>query len=110
MKPLIVLLILGAAVLHATWNAMLRGRSDRLWSITVMSFASTLVAIPALLVLTPPLAASWPYIGVSTVLQVGYSLFLVRAYREGDFGQIYPVARGSAPLLTAVGAAVLAGE
>jgi drug/metabolite transporter (DMT)-like permease len=110
MSPGIVVLVLGAAVLHASWNALLRGRSDLLWSITMMSIASSLVAIPGILLLPPPAAASWPYIAVSAVLQVGYSLFLVQAYRMGEFSQVYPIARGSAPLLVTLGAAILAGE
>ena len=110
MSPGIVALVLGAAVLHASWNALLRGRSDLLWSITMMSIASSLVAIPGILLLPPPAAASWPYIAVSAVLQVGYSLFLVQAYRMGEFSQVYPIARGSAPLLVTLGAAILAGE
>src|SRR5262249_14515882 len=108
MSPGIVALVLGAAVLHASWNALLRGRSDLLWSITMMSIASSLVAIPGILLLPPPAAASWPYIAVSAVLQVGYSLFLVQAYRKGEFSQVYPIARGSAPLLVTLRAEIIA--
>lgn len=108
--PLILALILGSALLHATWNAMLRSGADRLWSISVMCAISALAATPFLFVLPAPAQASWPYIALSTALQIGYCLFLVRAYRDGLLGQVYPIARGSAPLLVAVGAAVFAGE
>jgi drug/metabolite transporter (DMT)-like permease len=76
----------------------------------MMSIASSLVAIPGILLLPPPAAASWPYIAVSAALQIGYSLFLVQAYRMGELSQVYPIARGSAPLLVTLGAAILAGE
>lgn len=105
-----VLLVLAAAGLHATWNAMLRSHGDRLWSVTVMSVASTLGALPAFLLLPSVAGAAWPYIGLSASLHVGYSLVLVQAYRHGDFLQVYPIARGSAPLLVTLGAALLAGE
>jgi drug/metabolite transporter (DMT)-like permease len=108
--PVIVGLVLAAAFCHASWNALLRGRTDRLWSMTVMSFVTTAAAIPAILLLPLPAQASWPYIAVSAALQTGYSLVLVRAYRSGEFAQVYPIARGSAPLLATLGAALVAGE
>jgi drug/metabolite transporter (DMT)-like permease len=110
MTPLIIALVLGAAVLHAGWNAALRSSVDRLRGIVIMSMVSGAVAVPFALILPAPDPASWPYIGVSAVLQIGYCFFLVRAYREGDFGQIYPIARGSSPLLVTLGAALIAGE
>ena len=108
--PLVVALVLGAAVLHATWNAMLRSGADRLWSISVMCLVSAVASLPFMLVLPPPAMASWPYAVLSAGLQIGYCLFLVRAYRDGQLGQVYPIARGSAPLLVALGAAAVAGE
>ncbi len=110
MTPLVIALVLGAAILHASWNAMLRGRSDQLWSVTVMSFAATAIAIPAVLLLPLPASASWPFLGLSGVLQVAYSAFLVFAYRHADLGQDYPRVRGTVPLLVTVGAAIFAGE
>jgi len=108
--PAVLALVLGAAALHATWNALLRSGADRLWSVTVMSLATSLVSLPIALLLPMAAPASWPYLGLATGLHTGYSLFLVTAYRHGDFGQVYPIARGSAPLLVTLGAAILAGE
>jgi len=105
-----VVLVLAAAALHASWNAMLRSHGDRLWSIVVMSVASTACALPVFLLLPPIARAAWPYAGLSAALHVAYSLVLVQAYRHGDFLQVYPIARGSAPLLVTLGAALLAGE
>ena len=110
MTPAVVGLVLCAAVMHAGWNALLRSGTDRMWSVTVMSLAMTVVAIPAALLLPLPAPASWPYIGLSSVLQLAYSLFLILAYRHGDLGQVYPIARGCVPLLVTLGAAVFAGE
>lgn len=105
-----IALVLGAALLHATWNGLLKSGGDRFRSIVVMSGAASLASIPALLLLPVPRAAAWPTIVLSSALHVGYNLFLVRAYRHGDLGQIYPLARGSSPLLVAAGALAVAGE
>jgi len=110
MTPLVVALVLCAAILHASWNAVLRGRGDKLWSVTVMSFAATVVAIPVVALLPLPAPPSWPYLALSVGLQVVYSWFLVLAYRLADLGQVYPMVRGSVPLLVTLGAAVFAGE
>ncbi len=110
MTPLVVGLVLCAALLHATWNAVLRSGADRLWSITVMSLATTAVALPFALVLPLPAPPSWPYLCFSSALQIGYSLFLVLTYRHAELGQAYPIVRGSVPLLVTLGAAVFAGE
>lgn len=106
----VLALVLGAALLHATWNALLKSGEDRFRSIVVMTGASSLVSLPALLVLPVPRAAAWPAVALSAALHVGYNLFLVRSYRHGDLGQIYPLARGSSPLLVLAGAMAVAGE
>jgi drug/metabolite transporter (DMT)-like permease len=110
MTPLVLGLVLLAAMLHAGWNAMLRSGVDRMWSIIVMNFATTTLALPLLLFVPFPAVASWPYLGLSACCQVGYSCFLVAAYREGEFGQVYPIARGTAPLLVTLAAAIVADE
>lgn len=106
----IILLILFAALLHASWNALLRGGADRLWSMTIMCLAVAIVSATAALFLTPPAPASWFYVVLSAVLHVGYNLFLVRSYKVGDLGQTYPISRGSSPILITLGASVFAGE
>lgn len=103
-------LVLFAAALHASWNALLRSGSDRLWSMTIMYITSTVVCGLAAFFVPLPAPASWPYVAASALLHIGYSLFLVRTYRSGDFGQTYPIARGSAPVLVTIGAALFAGE
>lgn len=110
MTALVVALVLLAALLHATWNAILKSGPDRLWAITVMAVVGALGALPVALILPRPDPASWVYLGASAAVQVGYCLFLVRAYRDGALTHVYPLARGSAPLLVTLGAAIFAGE
>ncbi|TNF84646.1 EamA family transporter [Pseudomonas sp. ICMP22404] len=106
----ITLLVLFAALLHASWNALLRGGSDRLWSMTIMCIAIAIASVIAATLMVPPAAASWGYMVLSALLHVGYNLFLVRSYRVGDLGQTYPISRGSSPALITLGGAVFAGE
>jgi drug/metabolite transporter (DMT)-like permease len=106
----IISLVLFAALLHASWNALLRGGDDRLWSMTIMCVAVAVASALALLVLGAPAQSSWGYALLSALLHVGYNLFLVRSYRSGDLGQTYPIARGASPVLVAIGAALFAGE
>jgi drug/metabolite transporter (DMT)-like permease len=108
--PIVAALALLAAVLHATWNAALRSGADRLQFVTVMSFATTVAALPFALALPLPAPSSWPYLGVSAVLQTVYIIFLAAAYRHGELGQVYPVVRGSVPLLVTIGGFLLAGQ
>ena len=103
-------LVLFAALLHASWNALLKGGNDRLWSMTIMGVATCLAGVILAPFLPLPHPASWPYMLGSAVLHVGYNAFLIRAYRSGEFGSAYPVARGSSPLLVTLGAALAAGE
>src|SRR5207248_9900190 len=98
MSAAVIGLTLFAAVLHATWNAALRSGVDRLWVVTVMSFATTLAAIPFALLLALPATPSWTYLGISAVVQVLYSIFLALAYASGELGQVYPIVTRSVQL------------
>ena len=106
----VLLAVLGAAILHAGWNVLLRGGADRLWSMLVMSVAVALAGLAAVPFVGVPGAAGLRFAALSGLLHVAYNLCLVRTYRSGDFGQSYPIARGSSPLLVTLGAAVFAGE
>ncbi|HEX3701068.1 MAG TPA: EamA family transporter [Phenylobacterium sp.] len=110
MPALVIALVLGSAVMHASWNALLRSNPDRLWAMAVMCFLCAVLALPVALIAPTPAPASWPYICGSAAVQIGYALFLVRAYRVGLLAQVYPIARGTAPLLVTLGAALVAGE
>jgi drug/metabolite transporter (DMT)-like permease len=110
MTGIVVMLVLGAALMHATWNAILHSDADRLWSMVVMCMVSATCALPFALLLPAPSPASWPFIAASAAVQIVYCLFLVRSYRDAELSQIYPIARGSAPFMVAIGAALFAHE
>lgn len=104
------LIVLLAAILHASWNALLRGGDDRLWSMTIMCIAIALACTVMVLFVPVPAAASWGCVALSASLHTGYNFFLVRTYRQGDLGQTYPIARGASPLLVSLGASIFARE
>jgi drug/metabolite transporter (DMT)-like permease len=102
--------VLAAAACHAGWNALLKLNLEPALATALVAMASGLVAVPLVLVAGLPDAAAWPYVAASVVVHIGYYLALAEAYRHGDLGHVYPIARGSAPLVTAVIAAALLGE
>jgi uncharacterized membrane protein len=110
MASFVVLLVLVSALMHASWNAFLHLSGDRLWLLGMFSVPYIVVSAIGVCVLPLPAQASWPYIAASAVLEFAYCFTLIRAYRSGDFGQIYPIARGLSPLLVFVGALVFANE
>jgi drug/metabolite transporter (DMT)-like permease len=110
MSPFVLACVMCAAILHAGWNAVLRGGGDRLWSMTLMMIAVACVTAVAAVFVPWPNAASWPYVIASAVIHTGYNLSLVRTYRVGDLGQTYPISRGSSPVLVALGAMIFAHE
>ena len=108
MEPFVIIVVLAAAVMHAVWNAVVKIEGDRLMTMAVVISTTGLLAPLLLLAGPPPASASWPYILLSVLLNNAYFLFLIEAYRFGDLSQVYPIARGSAPLLVTVGAALFA--
>jgi drug/metabolite transporter (DMT)-like permease len=110
MTPLVFVAVLAAAVMHASWNALIKIRMDRFASITATSFGMVVSSAPILPFVPTPGAAAWPFIAISIVIHIGYRLFLVRAYEVGDLAQTYPLARGTAPLITTLGGIVLLSQ
>jgi drug/metabolite transporter (DMT)-like permease len=102
--------VLAAAAMHAIWNAMVKVRLDRFASVTVLTLGMAATAIPVLPFVEFPHLAVWPWIIASVILHMGYKLALIRAYAAGDLAQVYPLARGTAPLMTTVGAIFLVSE
>jgi drug/metabolite transporter (DMT)-like permease len=102
--------VLLAALLHATWNAIAHASTDRLVGFALIGVASTACGAVLVLVAPSPARASWAFIAVSATLHTAYNLLLMRCYRRADFGQIYPLARGTSPWLVAIAAAVFAHE
>ncbi|WP_322105357.1 EamA family transporter [Paraburkholderia sp. J41] len=110
MASFVVSLVLLSALMHASWNAFLHLSGDRLWLLGMFSIPYIVVSAIGVCVLPLPAQASWPYIAASAALEFAYCFTLIRAYRSGDFGQIYPIARGLSPLLVFAGALVFAHE
>jgi len=106
----VVALVLFSALLHATWNAVVKMGSDRLLALVVVKLPTTLVAAATLLVVDAPAPQSWPYLLGSTAVTSGYFYFLIKAYHAGDLSLAYPVARGTAPIVVLVLSFLLVGE
>ena len=110
MSAFVFFAVLAAAAMHAGWNAVIKIRLDRFASISLMTLATAVVSLPVLPFVAFPSAETWSWIGASLVFHTGYKYFLTRAYDSGDLAQAYPLARGSGPLLTTIGAIVLFRE
>ncbi|MER7955536.1 DMT family transporter [Streptomyces sp. NPDC096030] len=110
MTPLVVAAVLLAAVTHAAWNAMAHTVRDQLLSFTLISGGGALIGGAAAFFVPLPASGAWPYLIASAALHVGYMVLLMRSFTLGDFGQMYPIARGTAPLAVTVLAAVFVDE
>ncbi|MBN9608684.1 MAG: EamA family transporter [Actinobacteria bacterium] len=91
--------VLGSAVIHAGWNAAAKAIGNRLVASALMGAGYLIFGGLWCLVAVVPAAASWPYLITSVALQTGYLLLLTAAYAHGEFRQVYPLARGTAPVL-----------
>jgi len=105
----VVLLVLLSAAMHAGWNYVVKASADRFLDYTGLAVAGAVVAATALPFLPLPATASWPWLGTTVFIHVGYYLLLMQAYRHADLSIAYPLMRGSAPVLVAL-AAPLAGD
>lgn len=102
MTTSVLLAVLFAAFCHASWNALVKFGNDRFFGLIMVSFFSGVLAIPGLIWLGLPSANAIPWLMLSVIFHIGYTYFLSQAYTHGDLGQIYPISRGSAPLITAL--------
>jgi drug/metabolite transporter (DMT)-like permease len=107
---LVTLTVLGAAVVHASWNAIAHRIKDKMVGFALLSTGSVVCAIPLAASSPLPDVRSWPFLLASAALHVGYNVLLMQSYRFGDFNQVYPLARGTSPLVVTVLAAVFVGE
>jgi phosphonate utilization associated putative membrane protein len=106
----VVLAVLFGAMLHASWNALIKSGQDKAVDTALVHSLGALVALPFMLWVGPPPAGAWPYIGMSLVIHIGYYIALVGAYQHGELGLTYPIMRGFAPLLVAFASGALIGE
>lgn len=107
---LVFFVVLAAAVLHASWNALVKHGGDPLFRLAAATLTGTACALLFLPFVPVPAAAAWPWLLASMVTHVGYYITLAWGYRTGDLSIVYPVARGVAPPLVALAALALVGE
>ena len=101
--------VLGAAVLHAAWNAVVKGGTDKRLNMAAVMLGHIPFAMVSLLFVPLPAVESLPYLAAGIGLHFGYQIFLMRSYEKGDLTQVYPIARGSAPLIVAVFSVLVLG-
>ncbi|WP_369204145.1 EamA family transporter [Streptomyces sp. PU-14G] len=110
MTPIVVAAVLAAALTHASWNALAHGIRDQLLAFTLVGAGGALCGAVLAVFAPLPAAGAWPALLASAVLHVVYQLLLMRSFQMGEFGQMYPIARGTAPLVVTVLAAVFLHE
>lgn len=102
--------VLFGALLHACWNALIRGSTDRTLDTVLVVVAAALIAAAALPFTPLPASASWPFLIASGLIHVVYFMLVALSYRHGELSFAYPIMRGSAPVVSAIAAAVLLAE
>ena len=110
MENVVFLAVLFAAACHAGWNALIKVGLDPLSTTTLISIGSGLIALILLPFVGLPAWGAWPWLAASVAIHLIYFASLIESYRTGDLGQVYPIARGSAPLMTAAATTVIVGE
>jgi drug/metabolite transporter (DMT)-like permease len=106
----ILILVLLAALLHASWNALIKSSPDKFLDIVLVTSCAGLFSAVALLVIEPPAAASIAFIAASVMIHVGYFTLVGVAYRSNDMGNTYPIMRGAPPLIVALASGPLLGQ
>jgi drug/metabolite transporter (DMT)-like permease len=106
----VLFLVLFGALLHASWNALVKSSTDKTLDTALIHVLCSLLALPVCWYVGPPPPESWPYILGSLVVHVGYYFALSGAYKHGDLGLTYPLMRGTAPMLVAIASFALIGE
>ena len=102
--------VLFGALLHAAWNGLVKSSGDKQLDTALVNGLGALIALPFALWVGLPSAAAWPFIAVSVVIHLGYYIALAGAYQHGELGLTYPIMRGFAPLLVALGSVAVVGE
>ena len=110
MQGFVFAAVLFAAACHAGWNALIKVGLDPLSTTILIALGSAVVSLVGLPFVGLPAAAAWPWLIASAIVHLFYFAALAEGYRAGDLGQVYPIARGAAPLMTATASTVLLGE
>lgn len=103
-------LVLASAIMHASWNAVVKSGNDGLTRLSIIHIACAIFALPVLPFVKFPAAESWNFLALSAVIHTAYYTLLIQSYRFGDLSHAYPLARGSAPILVAIMSFIFAGE
>lgn len=106
----VVLAVLFGALLHASWNALVKSSTDKALDTALINLLASFLAVPLVMLVGWPPADAWPFIAASILIHIGYYVALSGAYEHGDLGLTYPLMRGTAPLLVALSASVTLGE
>ena len=106
----VVLAVLCGALLHASWNALIKSGNDKALDTALVHFLGALVALPFMLWLGLPPRTAWPFIAASLLIHIGYYIALVGAYQHGELGLTYPIMRGFAPMLVALASGFFLAE
>lgn len=106
----IVLAVLAGAMMHAAWNALVKSAGDKPLDTALVHLMAAIVALPFAVAAGLPTAAAAPFIAASLVIHIGYYIALAGAYQHGEMGMTYPIMRGTAPLLVALGSGLVLGE
>lgn len=110
LTPTVAALVVFAGVVHAAWNAIASRVGDRMLAFGLIGVSQTAVAAVVLALVGAPRGAAVPFAIASMVIHVAYTYALLHSFRLGGFGRAYPLARGTSPLLVAVGGWFLASE
>ncbi len=107
--PIVGIVLLGA-LLHASWNVVVKSSTDKALDTALIHLLGSIIALPLILVVGMPAPAAWPFILASVVIHIAYYIALTGAYKHGDMGLTYPLMRGVAPMLVAISAFTTLGE
>jgi phosphonate utilization associated putative membrane protein len=107
---IVVAAVLFGALLHAGWNTLVKSSGDKELDIALVHFLGALVSLPLLVLVGLPPREAWPFLAASLVVHLAYYVTLTGAYQHGDLSTTYPIMRGSAPMLVALGSSAVLGE
>ena len=110
MDTIVFAAVMAGALMHAGWNAVIKVGLDRFSAILLLSLVQGLISFALIPLFPIPPSEAWPWLLASIALHVGYKFFLIKAYSLGDLSQIYPLARGTAPLIVSIISALYLGE
>ena len=103
-------LVLFSAIVHAVWNSLVKSAGDRVLTMVSIRLVGLVLGLTALPFVDWPDLESLKWLAVTALIQFGYYALLIRSYDLGDMSVVYPLARGTAPLLTTLGAFAVLNE